>query len=517
MALIRSLATVGGLTMASRVLGFVRDILIALVIGAGPVADAFFVAFRFPNLFRRLFAEGAFNSAFVPMFARRLEEDGPEAARRFAEQALAVLLAVLLFFTIAAQIAMPWLMYVIAPGFTEEPAKFAMAVQLAQITFPYLLFMSLTALQSGVLNSLHRFAHAAAAPILLNIVMILALTLVVPLVGMPGHVLAWSVSVAGIGQFLWLVFACHRAGMALRLPMPRLTPGVRRLMRLMGPGVLGAGVMQINLLIGTVIATLQPGAVSYLYYADRIYQLPLGVIGAAVGVVLLPELTRSLRGNRPAAAMDALNRCLEFSLLLTVPAAVALIAIPGPIISVLFERGAFDAAAADSTALALAAFATGLPAYVLVKALAPAFFAREDTKTPFRFAAIGVVANVALSLLLFQAFAFLGIALATAIAAWLNAGLLAWRLHRLGFLVTDRRLRNRLPRTLLSSLVMGVVLWGGAGLLGPALAGPPPVDIAALAVLVGGGLVLFGLLALASGAVTTEEFRQLLRRRRRPA
>jgi putative peptidoglycan lipid II flippase len=517
MVLFRSLATVGGLTMVSRVLGFVRDILIALVLGAGPVADAFFVAFRFPNLFRRLFAEGAFNSAFVPLFARRLEEEGREAARRFAEQALAVLLTALLALTILAQIAMPWLMMVIAPGFAEEPAKFELAVQLTQITFPYLLFMSLIALQSGVLNSLHRFGHAAAAPILLNIVMILALAVVAPLTGMPGHVLAWAVAVAGICQFLWLVAACHRAGMALRLPLPRLTPAVRRLLRLMGPGVLGAGVMQINLLVGTIIATLQPGAVSYLYYADRIYQLPLGVIGAAVGVVLLPELTRSLRANRPAAAMDSMNRCLEFALLLTLPAAAALIAIPGPIISVLFERGAFDAEAAEATTLALAAFATGLPAYVLVKALAPAFFAREDTATPFRFGAISVVANVVLSLLLFQVLAFVGIALATAIASWLNVGLLAWRLHRSGFLKTDARLRERLPRTLVCSLVMGGALWVTAGFLEPALAGPLPLAAAALALLVFGGMGLFGGLALACGALRADEFRQLLRRRQRTA
>ena len=517
MALFRSLATVGGLTMASRVLGFVRDILIALVLGAGPVADAFFVAFRFPNLFRRLFAEGAFNSAFVPLFARRLEEEGREAARRFAEQTLAVLLATLLALTVLAQIAMPWLMMLIAPGFADEPAQFDLAVQLTRITFPYLLFMSLIALQSGILNSLHRFGHAAAAPILLNIVMILALAVVAPLTGMPGHVLAWAVAVAGICQFLWLAVACHRAGMALRLPWPRLTPPVRRLLRLMGPGVLGAGVMQINLLVGTIIATLQPGAVSYLYYADRIYQLPLGVIGAAVAVVLLPELTRRLRANRPAAAMDSLNRCLEFALLLTLPATAALIAIPGPIISVLFERGAFDAAAADATTLALAAFATGLPAYVLVKALAPAFFAREDTATPFRFGAISVVANVVLSLLLFQVLGFLGIALATAIASWINVGLLAWRLHRSGFLETDARLRERLPRMLFCSLAMGGALWAAAGLLEPALAGPLPLAAAALAVLVFGGMGLFAGLALACGALRADEFRHLLRRRQKAA
>ena len=513
MALLRSIATVGGYTIASRVLGFVRDILIARLLGAGMVADAFFVALRFPNLFRSLFAEGAFNASFVPLFGRRLEDDGRAAARRFAEDVLAVLLSALLAFTVLAQIAMPWLMYAIAPGFAETPAKFDLAVQFTRITFPYLLFMSLTALQGGVLNSLHRFAAAAAAPILLNVVMILALVVVVPLTGQTGHVLAWAVSVAGLGQFLLMVAACRRAGIALRLPMPRLNPAVRRLLRLMLPGIVGAGATQINLLVGTIIATLQPGAVSYLYYADRIYQLPLAVIGSAVGVVLLPELTRSLRGGRPEAAMAALNRCIEFAALLTLPAAVALVAIPGPIVAVLFQRGAFDATASQATALALTAYAVGLPAYVLIKSLAPGFYAREDTATPFRYAVISMAANVALSLVLFRVLGFVGIALASALAAWLNAGLLGHRLHARRHLVGDDRLRRRLPRTVVSSLVMGVGLWLAADRLGAALAGPLALKVAALAALVLGGLALFGALALLSGALSLGDLRRVLRRR----
>src|SRR5215468_6151156 len=406
MALVKSIATVGGYTMVSRVLGFIRDILIARVLGTGYVADAFFVSQRFPNLFRSLFAEGAFNASFVPLFARRLAEEGPEGARRFAEQVLSVLLSVLLAFTIVAQIAMPWLMHVIAPGFAEHPEKFALAVQFTQITFPYLLFMALTALQGGVMNALGRFAHAAAAPILLNVVMILALVLVAPFTGMPGHVLAWAMAAAGICQFLWLVIACHYEGIPLRLPRPRLSPAVRRLLRLMLPGIVGAGVMQINLVIGTIIASLTPAAVSYLYYADRIYQLPLAVIGSAVGVVLLPELTRQLRSDRPQQAMETQNRCIEFAMLLTVPAAVALIVVPEPIIAVLFQRGAFQPEATWPTALALAAYSAGLPAYVLVKALTPGYFAREDTATPFRYAIISLVANIILSVGLFQLIGF---------------------------------------------------------------------------------------------------------------
>ena len=513
MGIIRSVATVGGYTMGSRVLGFVRDILIARVLGTGDIADAFFVSQRFPNLFRSLFAEGAFNASFVPLFARRLEEEGKPAAKAFAEQVLSVMLAALLLFTVTAQAAMPWLMHVIAPGFADNPVKFDHAVLFTQITFPYLLFMSLTALQGGILNSLHRFAHAAAAPILLNVVMIVALVAVVPFTGLPGHVLAWAMAVAGIGQFLWMTVACHRAGLALRLPRPRLTPAVRRLLKLMLPGIVGSGVMQINLVIGTIIASLQAGAVSYLYYADRVYQLPLAVIGSAVGVVLLPELTRHLRGGRGAAAMSTLNRSIELAMLLTLPAAVALAAIPFPIVTVLFERGAFGAEASTATAAALAAYSLGLPAFVLVKVLTPGFYAREDTATPFRFAVISMVANTVLSIGLFQMMSFVGIALATSIASWLGVALLAVTLARRGHFVADPRLKSRLLRILLASAAMGAALWVAAGYLAPALDGKLHVKTAALAALVLGGLAIYGVLALLLGAVRPGELRDRLRRR----
>jgi putative peptidoglycan lipid II flippase len=382
MALFRNFLTVGGYTALSRILGLVRDVLLAPILGTGAVADAFFVAFRLPNLFRRLFAEGAFNAAFVPLFARRLEEGGELAAKAFAEQALAVLLTTLLAFTAAFMAAMPWLMYVLAPGFVGDPDKFDLAVQLTQITFPYLLFVSLVALFSGVLNALYRFAAAAAAPVLLNVFFIAALSVVIPLSGQPGHVLAWTVAAAGLAQFLMLTVAASRAGMALRLPRPRLTEGVRRLLKLMAPGVLSAGVLQINLLIGSIIASFEPGAISKLYFADRLYQLPLGLIGIGLGVVLLPELSRKLRGGAPEAAMASLNRGIELSMLLTVPATVALLVMPWPIVVVLYERGVFDRVASDDTALAVTAFALGLPAYVLVKILQPGFFAQEDTVTP---------------------------------------------------------------------------------------------------------------------------------------
>jgi len=305
MSLLRSVATVGGYTGISRIIGFLRDILIASVVGAGPVADAFFVAFKLPNLFRKIFAEGAFNAAFVPLFARCLEQEGKAAARFFAEQTLAVLVTSLLLLTVAAMAGMPWLMHVLAPGFVETPQKFELAIQLARITFPYLLFMSLTAFFSGVLNSLYHFAAAAAAPILLNIFFVASLLIVVPFIGQPGHVMAWTVAIAGIAQFLFVLVATHRAGLTLRFPWPRLTPRIKRLLNLMLPGILSAGVLQLNLVVGMIIASQQAGAVSFLYYADRVYQLPLGLIGIAFGVVLLPDLSRKLRSGAEQAAMES--------------------------------------------------------------------------------------------------------------------------------------------------------------------------------------------------------------------
>ncbi len=516
MEFVRSISTVGGYTMGSRVLGFFRDILIAHVLGTGPAADAFFVSMRFPNLFRSLFAEGAFNAAFVPQYARRLEGEGRESARRFAEQAMSVMTVVLLVFTCIAQAGMPWLMYLLAGGYADDPAKYALSVLLTQVTFPYLLFMSLTALQGGILNSLHQFMHAAAAPILLNVVMIAALLMVGPF-ALPqedvAYVLAWAMTVAGVGQFLWMVIACHRAGMDLHLPLPRLTSEVRKLFRLMLPGIIGSGVMQLNLVIGTQIASWQDGAVSYLYYADRVYQFPLAIVGSATGVVLLPVLSRQLRGGQANAAMATLNRGIELVLLLTVPAAIALIAIPLPLVSVLFQHGNFTAADSAATALALGIYGAGLPAFVLVKALTPAFYAREDTATPFRYAIISMVVNTVLSLVLFQFMAFAGIALGTVLASWLNIAMLGWTLHRRGHLIADKRLRGRLPRILLSSVAMGLCVWGVAWLLADILSAGVAWQALGVALLVGTGLAVFGALALVTGGASAAEVRQLLRRR----
>ncbi|MCZ6845665.1 MAG: murein biosynthesis integral membrane protein MurJ, partial [Alphaproteobacteria bacterium] len=419
MALFRSIATVGGWTMGSRVLGFVRDILIAGLLGAGQVTDAFFVALQLPNVFRRLFAEGAFNAAFVPLFAGELTQSGRAAARAFAERVFGVMLTVLIAFSVLVEIFMPEVMSVIAGGFRDDPAKFQLAIDFARLTFPYLLFVSLAAMLSGILNTLERFVAAAAAPILLNIILIGAL------VGVsrgwlpdPGLALSWGVLLAGIGQLAWLVFACGRVGLLPTVPRLVMGPKVRRLFVLMGPGIIGAGVYQINVLIGVRLASELPeGSVSFLYFADRVNQLPLGVVGAAVGVTLLPLLSRQLRAGDDAGARASQNRAIEIAMLLTIPATAALLVLPGPIITVLFQRGQFGAHDALATALALMAFASGLPAYVLIKALAPGFFAREDTATPVKIAIGALLLNVAVALSLMPVLAHVGIALATAISA----------------------------------------------------------------------------------------------------
>ncbi len=345
MALLRNFVTVGSATAVSRVLGFVRDMLMAAALGTGPVADAFFVAFRFPNLFRRLFAEGAFNAAFVPLFGRALEEGGDEAAHRFGSEALSALLTVLLILTAVAEIAMPLLMYVLAPGFADDPAKFDLTVLLTRIAFPYLALVSVLALFSGALNAHGKFAAAAFAPALLNVVFIAALILIFVTgyaeTDNAGVVLAWATLLGGVAQLALVIWAARRIGMNLRLIRPRLTPGVRRLFRLVVPGALAGGITQINIVVGTIIASMAPGAVSYLYYADRVYQLPLGIVGIAIGIVLLPDLTRQLRSGRDDLATHTQNRSLEFAMALTLPAAIALVVLAHPIIAVLFQRGAF--------------------------------------------------------------------------------------------------------------------------------------------------------------------------------
>ena len=502
MSLLKSSFTIGGLTMVSRVLGFLRDVLIAAILGVGPVADAFFVAFKLPNFFRRLFAEGAFSAAFVPLVVDRLTAGGRGGARIYAQEVLAVVVVALAVFTTVFQLAMPWAMHAIAPGFSGE--RFDLAVVLAQITFPFLLFISLVSHLSGVLFAVGRFGAAAAMPILLNLFMIAAIIGLSPLLQTPGHALAWAVSAAGAVQLVCLVWECRRAGFVIRLPRPRLTPGVKLLLTKMLPGVIGAGVVQINLLVDVVIASLLPaGSVSYLYYADRVNQLPLGVVGVAIGTALLPLLSRQLKVGDETAASESVNRALEMVLLLTIPGAAALILISDPVIAVLFERGQFAAAETAATSAALLAYATGLPAYVLIKVLGPCFFARMDTVTPVKIGAACVLLNIVLNLILMGPLLHVGVALATSISSWINALLLAIVLSRRGQLSLDRRLRRALPRIVAATAVMLSVLWG-VSLLLTGLAWPRAVDLACFLIL---GAISFFAVAFVTGAVSPVNLR----------
>ncbi|MGF7158979.1 putative peptidoglycan lipid II flippase [Rhodoligotrophos appendicifer] len=519
MNLLRSAMTVSGYTMASRVLGYVRDALSAGMLGTGPVAGAFVVAVRLPNMFRSLFAEGAFNSAFVPLFAKRLEGEGEGAARRFGEEVMSVMVVALTLFVVVAEIAMPLVMLVIAPGFAESDAQFDLAVTLSRIGFPYLMFMSLVAFFSGVLNSLGKFSFPAAAPIILNVMQIGTLATAAWLSwgaeARTAELLMWSIAISGLLQLIMLAWASYASGMNLRPRMPRLTPGVRRLFRLGIPGTIAAGITQINLVIGTMIASLIPHAPAWLYYADRVYQLPLGLIGVAMGIVLLPDLSRRLRAGDLVGMRHTQNRAIEMSMLLTLPSTIALVAMPVAIVHMLFEYGNFTAADTVATSQALAAFGLGLPAYVLIKIFTPTFFANEDTKTPMICAGVAVAVNITGSLASFSFIGHVGIALATTLSAWVNTLLLAGILVHRGQFETDDRLRSKLPRILVASLVMGAgliaaLVWPLAGIFVPGVSFLLQLGCF-LALVIGGAVIFFGVGQLIR-AFSFGEMKRMMRR-----
>ncbi|MCP4318427.1 MAG: murein biosynthesis integral membrane protein MurJ [Hyphomicrobiales bacterium] len=518
MSLLRKFASVGSATMASRVLGFVREALIAYTLGAGPVSDAFYAAFRFPNLFRRLFAEGAFNSAFIPLFAKELEGGGATAAEIFARQVLSVLLFVLIALSAFAMIFMPVLVStIIAPKFTEIPEKFELTVFLTRIMFPYLAAMSLVAMLSGVLNSYRHYFLAAISPVLLNIVLVGVLIAVVSQ-GVDertvGVSMAVGVTVSGILQLALLVYGVRKIGFHIRIGMPRLTLPVRRLLWLALPAAITGGITQLNLLIGQIIISGDNGAIAIVNFADRILQLPLGVIGIAIGVVLLPELSRALKEGNTQSVQDLQNNSLEFGLGLTVPAAVAFAIIPAPIVALLFERGEFGRETTLITATVLAAFAGGLPAFVLNKIFTPSFYAREDMRSPMWFAGVNAAINVAGSLILFPIIGVMGIAIATSLAGWANALLLGGLLYRDNQFRPTTQTLKRVALIVAGSAWMGVCLYFVMVLMGPLLMDGSLLPRIALmiAVIAGGALVYFAFV-LATGAMDRHQLMSLVRRR----
>ena len=509
--LMRGFLTVGGWTLLSRAAGFARDVMMAAYLGAGPVAEAFLIAFSLPNMFRRFFAEGAFNMAFVPMFAKKLEAG--EDAQGFAAQAFNGLSAILVVVTLAGTLAMPWLVWAMASGFAGDE-RFDLAVTFGRIGFSYILFISLVALLSGVLNAFGRFTEASFVPVLMNLMFIAAMLLADAAGWDIGTTLAWTVPVTGVAQLAFTWAAAHRVGFRFRPAWPGLSPEMRRLAVIAGPAVLAGGVVQINLLVGRQVASFTEGAVAWLSYADRLYQLPLGVVGIAIGTVLLPDLSRRLRAGDGAGARDSLNRGAEFALALTLPAAVALVVIAVPLTAVLFQRGAFGPEDTANTALAMAIYGAGLPAFVLHKVLQPLFYAREDTRRPFRYAVVSMVANAVIAVGLLPVIGFAAAALATTLSGWL----MVWQLWRgsraMGASVTlDDRFRARLPRIALASAGMGAALAGAAWLLAPALAAPG-WRFAALAALCAAGMATYAALGLGLGAFRAQDVRAALRRQR---
>ncbi len=507
--LFSGLFTVGFWTLASRTLGFLREILLTAFIGPGPVMDAFVAAFRLPNMFRRFFAEGAFNAAFVPMFSKRLE--GDENAQGFAQDAFNLLAAAVLALVGLAMVFMPGLVWITAEGFYGDE-RFDLAVDYGYIVFPYILFMSLAALFSGVLNATGRFAAAAAAPVLLNILACVALFLGA-LSG--GEVIWWLIAVipiAGVAQLALVWVATERAGFRIRPGLPRLTPEMGRLVKIAFPAALAMGVTQVNLVVGQLVASKTEKAVSWLFAADRMYQLPLGVVGIAVGIVLLPDLSRRLSAGDSVGARNAFSRAGEFTLVLTIPATIAFIVIPNPMVSVLFERGQFSSDDTMATALAVAIYGIGLPAFTLQKLLQPLYFAREDTKSPFRYALVAMVINAGLAFGLYPVVGWIAPAIAASVAGWAMVALLVIGARRMGEEARfDDRFRHRAWRIVAASIGMGIVLYVALLLFGWTLE-LPGWRYLALLLLIFVAAAAYFLLGHALKAFELSEFKRALRR-----
>ncbi len=489
--------TVGGLTLVSRITGFARDVVLAAILGAGPVADAFFVALRLPNHFRAIFAEGAFNAAFVPAYARVRERGGTDPARLFADRIFTMLFASQVALLAIALAFMPAVIALLAPGFRDDAERFPLAVELTRITFPYLLLITVVTLYGGMLNTLHRFASAAAAPVLLNLSMIVALALAV-FFPTAGHAAAWGVLIAGMLEVLLLMADARRNNILARFSRPQFDADIRKFFRALGPAVVGSAGVQLAMFADTVIASfLAAGALSALYYADRLNQLPIGVIGIAVGTVLLPDMARRIAGGDEAGARSAQNRAVELALLLCIPCVAAFLVVPDPIMRALFLRGAFTAGDAAAAAATLAAYAVGLIPFVLIRTATATFFARGDTATPVIASLVAVGVNILFKLALMGPLAQVGLALATAIGGWVNLGLVLWLAHRADLIAIDDRLRRSLPRLALAGLALAA---GLAFAFGPTERFVSSIPVMrheiALVILIALGAVIYGSLVL---------------------
>ena len=511
MSLVKSTAVVGFFTLISRISGFIRDVMMANLIGASWLSDAFFVAFKLPNFFRRLFAEGAFNVAFIPSFSGILTTEGRAEALRFAGEVMSVLLVVLLLLNAIFILFMPWITPLFAPGFADTPEKFDLTVVLSQITFPYILFISLVSLLGGVLNSFGKFAAPAASPILLNLCMIAGMIFLTN-TPTPAHALAWSVFAAGAVQLGWLVAICRRHDMLPSLVVPKLTPKVKTMLLLMAPAALGSGVQQLNLLVDVIIASHIPNAVSYLYYADRITELPIGMIGVAVGTVLLPMLSKQMKAGEHTAAQASMNRALEIVMLIGLPATAACMVIAEPIIRVLYMHGRFSAEDMIATTNALIAFGAGLPAFLAVKIFAPGFYANHDTTTPFKIAIVCVAVNLFFNLTLMGPFRHVGMAMATSIASWVNIGAMAWILYKRRVFVPDATLKLRIKKMLVATGIMAAVLYLIGGFFAAYYEQSMVTRSGALVAVIAIGGTVYGVSVLALKAYDPAFIRRIIKR-----
>ena len=489
--MLRRIFTVGGYTLLSRLTGFARDIMLAAILGAGPVADAFFVALRLPNHFRAIFAEGAFNAAFVPAYAH-LYGQSETSAKLFANRIFTLLFTAQVVLLVVALLFMPQVIAILAPGFSHDPARGDLAIALTRITFPYLLLVTLVTLYGGMLNVMHRFASAAAAPIFLNLSMMATLALAAFFPG-AGYAAAWGVLIAGLLEFLLLAGDAWRSGILPRFAPLKLDEDVRAFFRALGPATIGSMGTQVALFADTIIATFLPaGALSALYYADRLNQLPIGVIGIAIGTVLLPEMSRRLASGDQAGAQVSQRQAFDFTLLLSVPFVAAFMTVPDVIMRAMFARGAFSKADAAAAGATLAAYAFGLVPFVLIRSAVATFYARKDTATPVKAALTGVAANVALKVLLVGSLAQIGLALATAVGAWINLLLVMGFAVRAGYLVLDRAILQSFAKFAFAGVILGAALWFAARFAAVHLAPMSAFrDETTLAILVAVGAIVY--------------------------
>ena len=458
MNLIASTSTFGFFTLISRILGYVRDILIAIFLGTSLFADAFFVAFRLPNTFRRLFAEGTFNAAFIPSYAGVLAKNKKQA-NDFAKNVFNLLFIILLFFVLLAEIFMPQLIFLIAPGFYKDPEKLKLAVDLSRITFPFLFFICLASFFGAILNSYNKFAAAAAAPIILNVILIGALFFSQWINISNVLMLSYAVSFAGFLQLIVLLFFVRKNFIPILSIKIKIDKQVKFFFSKLLPSIFSSGVTQINILVGTIIASFQAGAVSYLYYADRVYQINLAVAGIAVGTVMLPELSKHVKNNHYEQINNLQNRALELCLFLSVPAATALVLASEQIITSLFGYGSFNNESVINTSIALTFFAFGVPAFSILKIFSNYFFARNDTKTPFYLSLLSVILNILISVSFFNKIGFIIIPIATSISSWINVFFHFYFIKKRKLYNFDKKFIYKFPRMILSVVVMGIVLY----------------------------------------------------------